>query len=55
MIKPIDIGEDEYIGQTKIKAYCYLREAERTFILDRIVDAMPEMYNINIINRTHPG
>lgn len=40
MIKPKTIEKDSYSGQMIIRAYCYLRQDERTFVLNRICDAI---------------
>ena len=41
IIEPLGIETNTYTGMETLKAFCYLRGAERTFLLDRIVDAIP--------------
>ncbi len=45
MIEPLKIETDPYSGVRRIESYCYLRHAERTFLLERIVDAIPQTPN----------
>lgn len=49
MIEPLEIEADPYTGMLRIKAYCYLRDAERTFLLDRIADAIPMDTDLSIV------
>jgi hypothetical protein len=49
MIEPLEIEADSYTGMLRVKAYCYLRDAERTFLLDRIADAIPMDTNLSIV------
>ena len=49
MIEPLEMLEDPYTHMAKLRAYCYLRDAERTFLIDRIVDATPMDTDLSII------
>jgi hypothetical protein len=49
MIEPLEVLEDPYTHMVKLRAYCYLRNAERTFLIDRIIDAMPMDTDLSII------
>jgi len=49
MIEPLEMWEDPYTHMAKLRAYCYLRGAERTFLIDRIVDAIPMDTDLSII------
>lgn len=49
MIEPLKVWEDPYTRMVKLRAYCYLRDAERTFLIDRIVDATPMDTELSII------
>lgn len=49
MIEPLELETDLYTGMVKVKGYCYLRNANRTFLLDRIVDAIPMDTNLSIV------
>jgi hypothetical protein len=49
MIEPLELETDPYTGMVKVKGYCYLRNAKRTFLLDRIVDAIPMDTNLSIV------
>jgi len=40
MLAPLGITKDAYTGLIYLRAYCWLRGAERTFRIDRIVKAM---------------
>ncbi|KXB01859.1 hypothetical protein AKJ44_02070 [candidate division MSBL1 archaeon SCGC-AAA261F17] len=50
MIEPLDVDTDPYTRMEKIKAYCYLRNDERTFLADRITDAIPADTNLFVIS-----
>jgi hypothetical protein len=39
MIEPLEFEVDSYANLWKVRASCYLRDAERTFLPDRIVKA----------------
>ncbi|MFQ5888204.1 MAG: WYL domain-containing protein, partial [Candidatus Hydrothermarchaeales archaeon] len=49
MIDPLEITKDSYTGGYRIKAHCYLRDDERTFLLDRIVDAIPPNLDLTVV------
>jgi len=49
MIEPLEMWDDPYTHMAKLRAYCYLRDAERTFLIDRIVDATPMDTDLSII------
>lgn len=49
MIEPLEIGRDMYTGMLRVRTYCYLRSAERTFFLDRIADAIPMNIDLLIV------
>ena len=49
MIEPLEMWEDPYTHMAKLRAYCYLRSAERTFLIDRIIDAIPMDTELSII------
>lgn len=49
MIEPLKIQTDPYTGILRLRAYCYLRDAERTFLLDRIANAIPVDTDLSII------
>jgi hypothetical protein len=49
MIEPLEIEKDPYTGMLKVRAYCYLRNAKRTFLLDRIADAIPMNTDLSIV------
>jgi predicted DNA-binding transcriptional regulator YafY len=49
MIEPLEVSRDSYTGMWKLRSYCYLRNAERTFLLDRIVNATPIDTNFSIL------
>ena len=49
MIEPLEIEADSYTDILKVEAYCYLRDAERTFLLDRIADVIPMNTNLSIL------
>lgn len=49
MIEPLELETDPYTGMVKVTGYCYLRNAKRTFLLDRIVDAIPIDTNLSIV------
>jgi hypothetical protein len=51
MIEPLELEVDSYANLWKVRAHCYLRGAERTFLFDRIVEAIPVDTNISIISR----
>ncbi|KXA89065.1 hypothetical protein AKJ61_03670, partial [candidate division MSBL1 archaeon SCGC-AAA259B11] len=51
MIKPLKIETDPYSGIRRIKSYCHLRHAERTFLLERIVDAIPADTELSVISK----
>jgi predicted DNA-binding transcriptional regulator YafY len=48
MIEPREVETDPYTGGSRIKAYCYLRNADRTFLIDRIVNAIPADTNLSV-------
>jgi len=50
MIEPLQIETDQYTGMKRVKSYCYLRDDERTFLLDRIVNAIPADTSLSIIS-----
>lgn len=50
MIKPLNITFDPYTKMAKVKSYCYLRSEERTFLLDRVFEAIPANTNISILD-----
>ncbi|MFQ5816328.1 MAG: WYL domain-containing protein, partial [Candidatus Hydrothermarchaeaceae archaeon] len=49
MIEPLGFEVDPYTGMVKVKAYCYLRDTERTFLMDRIDNAIPMDPNLSIV------
>ncbi|KXA96567.1 hypothetical protein AKJ38_03040, partial [candidate division MSBL1 archaeon SCGC-AAA259I14] len=51
MIEPLKIETDPYSGIRRIKSYCHLRHAERTFLLERIVDAIPTDTELSVITK----
>ncbi|KXA94588.1 hypothetical protein AKJ37_07480 [candidate division MSBL1 archaeon SCGC-AAA259I09] len=51
MIEPLKIETDPYSGVRRIKSYCHLRHAERTFFLERIVDAIPADTELSVISK----
>jgi len=52
MIEPLEVEKDSYTGGSRIRAHCYLRDADRTFLLDRIVDAIPADTNLSVASCT---
>lgn len=50
MIEPFVVKTDQYTGMKKVRGYCYLRDDERTFLLDRIVNAIPADTSLSIIS-----
>jgi predicted DNA-binding transcriptional regulator YafY len=50
MIEPLELEVDSYANLWKVKAYCHLRDAERTFLLHRIAKAIPADTEISIIS-----
>ena len=50
MIEPLQVEIDQYTGMKRIKSYCYLRGEERTFLLDRVVAAIPADTDLSIIS-----
>ena len=50
MIQPLAFKKNDYTGQTMIEAFCYLRDEERTFMVDRISDAMLDEPLLGIIS-----
>ncbi|KXB00027.1 hypothetical protein AKJ42_01975 [candidate division MSBL1 archaeon SCGC-AAA261C02] len=52
MIEPRKIGTDPYTGMKRVKSYCHLRRAERTFLLDRVVHAIPADTELSIISKS---
>lgn len=50
IIQPQCFTRNEYTGQTRVQAFCHLREDNRTFLLDRISDAMLDDPTIGIIS-----
>ncbi|KXA92703.1 hypothetical protein AKJ64_02430 [candidate division MSBL1 archaeon SCGC-AAA259E17] len=50
MIEPLKIETDPYSGVRRIESYCHLRHAERTFLLERIVDAIPADTELSVIS-----
>ncbi|KXA96402.1 hypothetical protein AKJ37_05315 [candidate division MSBL1 archaeon SCGC-AAA259I09] len=51
MIEPLEIKTDPYSGVRRIKSYCHLRHAERTFLLERVTDAIPTDTELSIISK----
>ncbi|KXB06250.1 hypothetical protein AKJ53_00950 [candidate division MSBL1 archaeon SCGC-AAA382F02] len=51
MIEPLKIETDPYSGVRRIKSYCHLRQAERTFLLERVVDAIPANTELSVISK----
>lgn len=51
MIEPLEIETNPYTGMKGIKSYCYLRDDERTFLLDRITNAIPVDTNLSIVSK----
>jgi len=49
MIEPLSIEVDEYSGATRVESFCYLRQAERTFLTDRITEAIPVDSDLAIV------
>jgi hypothetical protein len=50
MVEPHDVETNPYTGGLWVKAYCYLRDADRTFLIDRIVDAIPADTNLSVVS-----
>jgi len=50
-IEPLELEVDSYANLWKVRAHCYLRDAERTFLLDRIVDAIPANADLSVVSR----
>ncbi|HIH97363.1 MAG TPA: hypothetical protein HA348_07845 [Thermoplasmata archaeon] len=50
MIEPREVETDSYTRGLRIRAYYYLRNAERTFLFDRIIDAIPSDTNLSIVS-----
>ena len=51
MIEPLELEVNSYANLWKVRAYCHLRNAERTFLLDRIAKAIPADANLSIVSR----
>ncbi|KXA94683.1 hypothetical protein AKJ37_07385, partial [candidate division MSBL1 archaeon SCGC-AAA259I09] len=51
MIEPLKIETDPYSGVRRIESYCYLRDAKRTFLLERMVDAIPANTELSVITK----
>ena len=50
MVEPHDLETNLYTGGLWVKAYCYLRDADRTFLLDRIIDAIPADTDLSVVS-----
>lgn len=50
MIEPRELEVDPYTGGIRIRAYCHLRNAERTFLLGRIIGAIPTASNLSVVS-----
>ncbi len=49
MIEPLKIKTEPYSGVRRIKSYCHLRQERRTFLLERVVDAIPADTELSVI------
>lgn len=50
IIEPLKIEADPYTGVRRVRGYCYLRDDERTFLLDRVMAATPTDTDLSIIS-----
>ncbi|KXB05314.1 hypothetical protein AKJ49_01055 [candidate division MSBL1 archaeon SCGC-AAA382A03] len=51
MIEPLEIKTDPYSGVRRIKSYCHLRQEGRTFLLERVTDAIPADTDLSVISK----
>lgn len=51
MIEPLKIETDPYSGVRRIESFCYLRQEGRTFLLERVTDAIPADTELSVISR----
>ncbi|KXB04340.1 hypothetical protein AKJ48_02930 [candidate division MSBL1 archaeon SCGC-AAA261O19] len=51
MIEPLEIVTNPYSGVRWIKSFCHLRQEERTFLLERVVDAIPADIELSVISK----
>ncbi|KXA96913.1 hypothetical protein AKJ37_04140 [candidate division MSBL1 archaeon SCGC-AAA259I09] len=51
VIELLKIETDPYSGVRRIKSYCHLRRAERTFLLERVTDAIPANTELSVISK----
>ncbi|KXA98212.1 hypothetical protein AKJ40_04885 [candidate division MSBL1 archaeon SCGC-AAA259M10] len=50
MIEPLKIETDPYSGVRRIESFCYLRQEGRTFLLERVTDAIPADTELSVIS-----
>lgn len=50
MIEPLSVEVDRYSGATRVASFCYLRQAERTFLLGRIHEAIPVDTDLSVVS-----
>ncbi len=51
MIEPLEVETDSYSGVKRVRSFCYMRQEGRTFLLERVADAIPADKELSIISK----